>query len=167
MTREIEEREPARDVVLAAALRKAYADAPIGAERLDALRRRIAEQARALQAERRDAPAPADVTGVIDSTRLSASARPSSSPAWGRRAWAGPVLLAATLAGVLLVSREVRERSSPIPSPALQAVGFTTPEQALSADLSDAEFARVVTRENDPAALLAIAVEDGVSSPAR
>ena len=42
--------------------------------------------------------------------------------------------------------------------PAVQAVGFASAEQALATDMSDAEFARAVTREDNPAALLAIAV---------
>ena len=61
-------------------------------------------------------------------------------------------------ATVLLVESRGREQA-PAPTSAATAVGFTSAEQALSADVSDAEFVRVVTREDDPAALLAIAVQ--------
>ncbi len=154
MRGDIEMREPERDPVLAAALREAYADAPLDAERAQALRSRIRAQAETL--------APAAHATTLDQRRLVGAAEPvyTARPHFRRPIWAVPALLAATLAAVLLVHR--RERGPvPLPAapPAAAAVGFGSAEQALSADVSDAEFARVVTREDDPAALLAIAVQ--------
>lgn len=167
MRHEIEEREPERDAVLASVLREAYADAPLDSERAQALRHRIRERAEALQdaqsrqltVEQPQQPKSPHVSGTGP-----------RQPRWlrfRRPVWAVPALLAATVATVLLVeSRNRQPASSPSPLPSA-AVGFTSAEQALSADVSDAEFVRVVTREDDPAALLAIAVEAATDSPAR
>ncbi len=154
MRPDIEMREPERDAALAAALRETYADAPLGTERAQALRARIRAQA-ALRAGAQHSVSAAQLRSVNRPAR--ASARRLRFP---RSLWAVPALLAATLAAVLLVQR--RERvpvSGSAGPPAAAAVGFSSAEQALSADVSDAEFARVVTREDDPAALLALAVE--------
>ncbi len=152
MRGDIEMREPERDPVLAAALREAYADAPLAAERAQALRSRIRAQAETL------AP-PAHAT-AREQRPLGHAAEPVSTARlhFRRPVWAVPALLAATLAAVLLVHRHERG-PAPLPLAPPAAVGFGSAEQALSADVSDAEFARVVTREDDPAALLAIAVQ--------
>ncbi len=152
MRRDIEVREPERDPALATALREAYADVPLGAERAQALRARIRALAETRPATAQSAPTAAP--GVVD-VPLAASAHGLR---FRRPIWAVPALLAATITAVLLLQRGGR---APAPVPAVSpaaAVGFSSAEQALSADVSDAEFARVVTREDDPAALLSIAV---------
>ncbi len=148
MRRTIEAHEPERDPVLAEALRPLYPEATLAPEALQALRARI----RAAASEPgREEP----------STRRW---RRAADQVWRRRRYALPALLAATLAGILLVREFAGPRPNPVvPAPSTaaavaQGVGFASAEQALEAPLSDADFARVLTRENDPAALLAIAV---------
>ena len=157
MRREIEEREPARDPVLAAALRAAYADAPLAPARAAVLRRRIRARAQALPPEAVGAAAPTPDVPALGTRPLPARPRLPAGLGLRSRIWV-PALLAAALAGVLLVGRERRQRTVPAPPAAIQAVGFASAEQALTANLSDTDFARVVTLEDDPAALLELAV---------
>lgn len=158
MRREIEEREPERDPELAAALRDVYAGAPVADDRADLLRRRIRQRAETWAAIRTDStPAGAESKGArfplaVPRARRSYLALPH------RRVWAVPALLAAMVAGILLVAPRLRQAASTRVQPTVRAVGFASAEQALTTDMSDAEFARAVTREDDPAALLAIAV---------
>ncbi len=159
MKSDIEEREPVRDPALAAALREAYADEPLGPERAAALRRAIRQRAETVVAAQSDHP-----VAQPEPARRMLSPRSRRWTGLLRPAWSVPVLLAATLATVLLVSRDRHPPTAPQP-PAPPAAGVASAEQALSADVSDAEFARLVTQEDDPAALLAIAVGD--AAPAR
>ncbi len=158
MRGDIEAREPERDPALAAALGEAYATEPLGPERAAALRARIRERAQALRAE------PDRATVQLPWRRAPRRARRSLWLGFRRPAWAMPALLAATIAAVLLFGRRDRGPGpvAPAQAPAVpsasRTVGFSSAEQALSADVSDAEFARVLTGEEDPAALLAIAV---------
>ncbi len=155
MRAEIEAHEPERDPALAAALRAAYAEAPLSPERGDALRRRIRERALALGSE----PAAGSTVAVAEPRRQPRSWKAGRLGAgWRRPVWAVPALLAATVAAVLLLDGR-GARTPPPPPPPPAAIGFGSAEQALSAELSDAEFARVVTGQDDPAALLALAVQ--------
>ncbi len=154
MRREIEEREPERDPALAAALLEAYADPPMPRERLDALRARIRAQAETLSGPA-SAPA-APLPRSAASGWWIGRSRPLA-PAARRLVWATPALLAATVAGILLLGRGGRPITPAAPAP-IPGVGYSTPEQALTSTVSDAEFARTVADGSDPAALLAIAV---------
>lgn len=158
MRREIEEREPERDPELGAALLDVYAASPVAADRADLLRRRIRDRAAALSRGGTGSPLGVTASSEMSFPAAAGRVRRSYLARPHRRVWAVPVLLAAMVAGVLLVAPRLRETSSTGAQPAVQAVGFASAEQALATDMSDAEFARAVTREDDPAALLAIAV---------
>lgn len=151
MKDEHDDRDPERDPALAELLIQAYGDEPLGELQAEALRRRVRVRAAAVIAEAPDAFSEAN-----DLARV--AGRPSlASPGRTRRLyWAAPALLAATIAGVLLVGRH---RADPGAPPA-GTVGFATAEQALTANVSDADFARTLTRADDPAALLRMAVAD-------
>lgn len=155
MRREIEEREPERDPELAAALLDVYAGAPVADDRADLLRRRIRQRAETWAAT---ASAPAGAANEMRFPVALPRARRSYLALPHRRVWAVPALLAAMVAGVLLVAPRLRQAVSTGAQPTGQAVGFASAEQALTTDMSDAEFARALTRQDDPAALLAIAV---------
>lgn len=160
MRRDIEEREPERDPALAAALLEAYADPPVPRERLDTLRARLRESAHALAATSVAAPVAAPGGGLWARIRMPHPLGPAAR----RFAWATPALLAAAVAGIMLLGRGGRPVPPAAPPP-IPGVGYGTPEQALTSTASDAEFARTVTDTDNPAALLAIAV--GAESAAR
>ncbi len=176
---QIEAHEPERDPELEEALRAAYPEATLDDAAARAIRARVRDTLAAGPLAPAAPPAAAapgtalpfdlaapGTTLPVDHLAPGAAvplqaARSHRTRSWARPRYLLPALLAASVAGALLIGREVARRSGtsvPPVSLTTQAVGYGSAEQALEANVSDTEFARVVTREDDPAALLAIAV---------
>jgi hypothetical protein len=167
MSHDPEEQEPTRDAELAALLRDRERAAGEADPDWGALRARIRAAAEPVAARHRPA-----------------ARRPTTIR---RFAWtAGPMLAAATIAAILLLGHG--QRPAPVTGPATTAsstspsvptspsttpaptsaapgaaalaasTGYASAEDALLANVSDTEFSRRVTGDDDPAALLRIAV---------
>ena len=147
---EIESREPERDPALADALREIPGDAQLSDADFERLRLRIRAGAESIDRSNTYVQSPGPAT--------------PARRRFPRPVVALPALLAAALAGILLVRGQGQPPVPPSPAPVVQAA--PTAEQALQVDVSDAEFARLVSGADDPAALLRIAVAEG-SAPAR